>query len=138
MIDKVSKYLHRIGVEHDIYTNEKALSFDVETPQGTWQCSVLVDKKAKTRNGIGFYSTLPVKVPIGLLNQMALFLMCLNNDRLFGNFELDPATGDIRFKTYLDFENRAFSEKAVERNMLINISIMQKYMPSLMKMIHCV
>ena len=134
---KLSSYLLRIGVEHDVNMSDKALTFDVETPQGTWHCSILVDNNLPSQRGMGFYSTLPAKVPTDLLNHMALFLMCLNNDRLFGNFELDPETGDLHFKTYIDFENRAFSEKAVERNMLINISIMQKHMPRLMRMINC-
>jgi hypothetical protein len=137
MIKKLSTYLFRIGVDHEIDLKDKALTFDVDTPQGTWHCSILIDNNLYTKGGMGFYSTLPARVPIGLLNHMALFLMCLNNDRLFGNFELDPDTGDLHFKTYIDFENRVFSEKAVERNMLINISIMQKHMPRLMRMINC-
>lgn len=137
MIKKISSYFHRIGVEHQTDVRRRALSFDVDTPQGLWHCSILVGSSVHTKSGVGFYSTLPAKVPLALRNHMAMFLMCLNNDRLFGNFELDPETGDLHFKTYIDFENRAFSEKAVERNMLINISIMQRHMPKLMKMINC-
>lgn len=135
MIEQISNYFQRIGVEHETDINRQALFFDVETPQGAWQCLILVNKNKEMRSGVGFYSTLPTKVPRLLRNNMALFLMCLNNDRIFGNFELDPQTGDLHFKTYIDFENRGFSEKAVERNMLINISIMQQHMPKLTKMI---
>ncbi len=135
MIEQISSYFRRIGVDHQTDTERQALSFDVETPQGTWQCLILVSKSKDMGSGAGFYSTLPTKVPRLLRNHMALFLMCLNNDRIFGNFELDPQTGDLHFKTYIDFENRGFSEKAVERNMLINISIMQQHMPKLTKMI---
>lgn len=135
MIKKISNYFTQIGVEHDIDVREQALSFDVDTPQGLWHCSILIGLDSHSEGGLGFYSTLPIKVPSTMRHQMALYLMCLNNDRLFGNFELDPETGALHFKTYIDFENRSFSEKAIERNMLINISIMQEYMPKLMKMI---
>lgn len=135
MIEKISNYFQRIGVDHQTDVNRSALSFDVESPQGIWHCSILVGNSMYTKAGVGFYSTLPVKVPSALMNHMAMFLMCLNNDRVFGNFELDPETGALHFKTYIDFENRTFSEKAVERNMLINISIMQRHMPKLIKMI---
>ena len=137
MIKKISNYLQSIGVEHATDSKRKALSFDVKTPDGTWPCSILVDRNDLSSKVVGVYSTLPVKVPVDLLNHMALFLMCLNNDRLYGNFELDPDTGDLHFKTYLDFENRAFSEKAVEHNMICNISVMQKYMNRFMRMISC-
>ncbi len=126
MINKISNYFQRIGVEHETDIQNQALSFDVNTPQGLWHCSILIDVDIQSRGGVAFYSTLPTKVRPSLRLQMALFLMCLNNDRLFGNFELDPDTGAVHFKTYIDFENRGFSEKAIERNMLINISIMQK------------
>ncbi len=135
MIEQISNYFRRIGVDHEIDAKRQALYFDVQTPQGAWQCLILVSRNKETGSGAGFYSTLPAKVPSLLRDQMALFLMCLNNDRIFGNFELDPQTGDLHFKTYIDFENRGFSEKAVERNMLINISIMQKHMSKLTKMI---
>ncbi len=137
MIKKISDYLMKIGVEHATDIKKKALSFNVDTPDGSWPCSILVNRSEQSSKVVGVYSTLPVKVPVDLLNHMALFLMCLNNDRLYGNFELDPDTGDLHFKTYLDFENRAFSEKAVEQNMICNISVMQKYTNRFMRMINC-
>jgi hypothetical protein len=137
MIEQISSYLQRIGVEHGIDKKHHALYFDVSTSKGTWQCLILVCQNKDMRNGLGFYSTLPIRVPQLLRNQMAMFLMCLNNDRILGNFELDPETGDLHFKTYIDFDHNGFSEKAVERNMMINISIMQEHLPKLTKMIKC-
>lgn len=136
IIKKLSRYFQRIGVDHETDVQRQALSFDVQTPQGEWQCLILVDTQKRANNGIGFYSTLPSRVPSSLRNHMALFLMYLNSDRLFGSFELDPHTGDLHFKTYVDFESRPFSEKAVEQNMLFNISIMQQHMTKLTQMIH--
>lgn len=142
MIKKISRYFQRIGVDYITDPNRQALSFDVKTPEGEWQCLVLVGNKTKDRtkkmhSGIGLYSTHPMKVPLTLRNQMAIFLMCLNSDRVFGNFELDPDSGDLHFKTYIDFENRSFSEKTVERNLLINISIMEQHLQKITKMINC-
>ena len=142
MIKKISRYFQRIGVDYITDPNRQALSFDVKTPEGEWQCLVLVGNKTKDRtkkmhSGVGLYSTHPMKVPLTLRNQMAIFLMCLNSDRVFGNFELDPDSGDLHFKTYIDFENRSFSEKTVERNLLINISIMEQHLQKISKMINC-
>jgi hypothetical protein len=142
MIKKISRYFQRIGIDYITDPNRQALSFDVKTPEGEWQCLVLVGNKTKDRSkkmhsGVGLYSTHPMKVPLTLRNQMAIFLMCLNSDRVFGNFELDPDSGDLHFKTYIDFENRSFSEKTVERNLLINISIMEQHLQKITKMINC-
>ncbi|CAA6806922.1 MAG: Unknown protein [uncultured Aureispira sp.] len=142
MIKKISSYFQRIGIDYITDPNRQALSFDVKTPEGQWQCLVLVGNKTKDRtkkrhSGVGLYSTHPMKVPFTLRNQMAIFLMCLNSDRVFGNFELDPDSGDLHFKTYIDFENRSFSEKTVERNLLINISIMEQHLQKITKMIKC-
>lgn len=145
MIKKISRYFQRIGVDYITDPNRQALSFDVKTPEGEWQCLILVGNKTKGQienrkslhSGIGLYSTHPMKVPLTLRNQMAIFLMCLNSDRVFGNFELDPDSGDLHFKTYIDFENRSFSEKTVERNLLINISIMEQHLQKITKMIKC-
>ena len=142
MIKKISRYFQRIGVDYITDPNRQAVSVDVKTPEGEWQCLVLVGNKTKDRtkkmhSGVGLYSTHPMKVPLTLRNQMAIFLMCLNSDRVFGNFELDPDSGDLHFKTYIDFENRSFSEKTVERNLLINISIMEQHLQKISKMINC-
>jgi hypothetical protein len=142
MIKKISRYFQRIGIDYITDPNRQALSFDVKTPEGEWQCLVLVGNKTKDRtrkmhSGVGLYSTHPMKVPLTIRNQMAIFLMCLNSDRVFGNFELDPDSGDLHFKTYIDFENRSFSEKTVERNLLINISIMEQHLQKISKMINC-
>ncbi|MBL4648299.1 MAG: hypothetical protein JKY03_01110 [Aureispira sp.] len=142
IIKKISRYFQRIGIDYITDPDRQALSFDVKTPEGEWQCLVLVGNKTKDcttkmHSGVGLYSTHPMKVPSTLRNQMAIFLMCLNSDRVFGNFELDPDSGDLHFKTYIDFENRSFSEKTVERNLLINISIMEQHLQKITTMINC-
>lgn len=135
MIQQISNYFKRIGVDHTIDARRDALSFEVETGIGTWQCLVLLSRKERGRCSVGFYSTLPIQVPPHKRTQTALYLMCLNNARICGSFELDPQTGDLHFKTYTDFDPHGFSERVIERNMLVNISTMQEYMPRLMKMI---
>lgn len=135
MIQQISNYFKRIGVDHVMDTQRDALSFDVTTGTGAWQCLVLLSRQDRGRWSVGFYSTLPLQVPKPLRTQTALYLMCLNNARICGSFELDPQTGDLHFKTYAEFDQRGFSERVIERNMLVNISTMQEHMSRLMKMI---
>jgi len=127
MFEKLKKYLNRIGIEFTISETGKALEFTVESPAGSWNCLMSVH----TPKGIGFYSTILHTVPKDRRTQMALYLTWLNNSRLFGNFEMDLTTGDVRFKTYQDCLGNDLTERAIDRMMLINVTTMQKYMPQI-------
>lgn len=135
MLKKISNYLHRIQIEHQVDRKQDTLSFAVSSPQGSWQCSILLERNKRKVQGFGFYSTIPQAVPLNQRTDMALFLMCLNNNRIFGNFEIDLKTGDIHFKTYIDCEQSTFSERSFDRTMLVNVSIMQQHLPDLLQFI---
>lgn len=128
MLNIIEKYLQRIGVEYTIGSNQRTFSFEVQAPQGQWNCLLLLHGRA----GIGFYSVLPFIVPQNQRAEIALYLMWLNNERVFGNFELDLETGEIRFKTYIDCESAPLNERMLDRTMLINVATMQKYLPQIM------
>jgi len=101
MLKIIEKYLHRIGVDYSLRNHNKAIDFEVEAPEGKWSCMLYL----YGRSGIAFYSIVPFIVPTTWRTEMALYLMWLNNERVFGNFELDMETGEIRFKTYIDCES---------------------------------
>ena len=128
MLKIIKKYLQRIGVEYSTSNNNRTFSFEVEAPQGKWNCLLLLHG----RTGIGFYSILPFIVPQTQRAEIALYLMWLNNERVFGNFELDLETGEIRFKTYIDCESSPLNERMLDRTMLINVATMQKYLPQIL------
>jgi hypothetical protein len=127
MLHIIKKYLERIGVEYQTREQGAVIDFEVEAPQGQWNCMLLLHG----RSGIGFYSVLPFVVPESQRAELALHLMWLNNERVFGNFELDLVSGEIRFKTYIDCEGTALNERMLDRTMLINVATMQKYLPKL-------
>ncbi len=131
MFYTVIKYLERIGVEYSLRNNQKVIDFEVAAPEGQWNCMLLLHG----RSGIGFYSVVPFPVPEAERAEIALYLMWLNNERIFGNFELDLETGEIRFKTYIDCESNELNERMLDRTMLINVATMQKYLPKLRKQI---
>jgi hypothetical protein len=127
MLQIIEKYLQRIGVEYSIRDNDKVFDFEVQAPEGQWNCMLLLHGRA----GIGFYSVLPIVVQEQQRAEVALYLMWLNNERVFGNFELDLETGEVRFKTYIDCECNPLTERMLDRTMLINVATMQKYLPKI-------
>ena len=120
----MSLYLEKIGVEHSTDLASSSLSFEVETSVGDAPCFFIFDGA----KGVALYSCLPAKVPSHKMTEMALYITCLNNNRLFGCFEMDLKTGNIFFRTYIDFNNKRLSTKTIERNMSINLSVMQEYL----------
>lgn len=125
MFKMVQKYLERIAVPYQIRENKQVFDFEVDAPEGHWACMLLLCG----RSGIAFYSVLPFKVPEENRSELALYLMQINNERIFGNFELDQQTGEVRFKTYIDTEAQQLSERMLDRCLLINVSCMQKFLP---------
>lgn len=127
MLTIIKKYLQRIGVDYSTRENDRAIDFRVEAPQGEWSCLMML----YGGSGVAFYSIVPFIVPQHWRVEMAVYLMWLNNERVFGNFELDMETGEIRFKTYLDCEGSGLNERMLDRTMLINVATMQKYLPKI-------
>lgn len=131
MFEKLSKYLVRIGIDYEVINGGQALDFEVQSPLGSWNCLMSLHEKL----GVGFYSTILTPVPRKKYSQMAIYLMYLNNSQIFGNFELDLKTGDVRFKTYIDCLNNDLSERVIDRTMLRNVKTMQHYFPQIMQII---
>jgi Putative bacterial sensory transduction regulator len=131
MFERLMKYLCKLGIDYEVQEKTTTFDFQIHSTVGKWNCLLSL----QTAAGIGFYSTLLSPVPRQKHSQMALFLMYLNNQQLFGNFELDLKTGDVRFKTYLDLETCDFSEHLLDRTMLRNVTTMERYFPQIMNLI---
>lgn len=129
MFKLVQKYLDRVGIDYEVVKENTAVDFEVMSPQGKWNCLLTLHDNS----GVGFYSTILHPVPDDIRTKMAIYLTLLNNSRLFGNFEIDFKTGDIRFKTYIDCESIELTERIIDRTMLINIATMQKHLPEIME-----
>ena len=131
MFEKLSKYLVRIGIDYEVIEDGKAIDFEVTSTLGSWNCLLSLHEKI----GLGCYSTILTPVPRKKYSQMALYLMYLNNNQIFGNFELDFKTGDVRFKTYLDCNDAELTERLIDRTMLRNVKTMQQFYPYIVKII---
>jgi hypothetical protein len=131
MFEQLMKYLSRIGINYEILDDNKGLDFKINGQAGSWNCMFSVHEKM----GVGIYSTLLKPVPKSKQTQMVMFLMYLNNNHLFGNFEFDFKTGDVRFKTYLDCLAQPLTDKSIDAAMVCNVKTMQYYLPQIMNII---
>lgn len=121
-------YLNKNSV---VYRNpiDNIFEFDIENLDGNWKCQIVLKGNA----GINIFAVFPDCIPQDELAESALYLMWLNRERVFGNFELDLKTNQILFKTYIDCENIHFNERVLDRTLFINTATMHKYYPDFEK-----
>jgi hypothetical protein len=80
-----------------------------------------------------FYVVTPINVPEDVRPAVAEFITRANYGLRIGNFELDYADGEVRFKTSLDFEGEHLTYNFIKHAVYPAVQTMDKYLPGLMK-----
>lgn len=83
-----------------------------------------------------FYSIYPVRAPTVMLPAVAEFITRANYGMIIGNFELDYADGEIRYKTSVDLEGIRAIKTLVHHIIYANVLTMDKYFPGLMRVLY--
>ena len=83
-----------------------------------------------------FVSIFPTKVPEAKRLDVAEFLTRANYGLILGNFEMDLKDGKVRYKTSVDLEDGHLTVKMVNRLVMTNLSMMDKYLPGLMSVVY--
>ncbi len=110
------------------------LSTTVQGDNGTWPCIA----QAMEDCGIFlFYSAKPQNIPEERRLAVERLISMLNYELLIGNFEIDSADGDLRFRTSVDLsgllgegaENEGAAPELIERAVVHNIMTMDQFLP---------
>ena len=80
-----------------------------------------------------FYAIGLVNVPEEVRPAVAEFITRANYGMRTGNFELDYADGEVRFKTSLDFEGEIMTVNLIKHVVYPAVRTMDRYLPGLMK-----
>jgi len=59
-----------------------------------------------------------------------------NSGTIVGNFELDFAEGEIRYKTSIDVEGDRLSSALIKQMVYANVTMMDRYLPGIMSVIY--
>lgn len=112
---------------------EGMIKIDADSENGTWQtfCKIMEEEKR-----FCYYSLCPVNVPADRIPYMAQVLTRINYGLKVGNFEMDYDTGEVHFKTYVDFYGEEDVKKAVSQCIYANIMCFDRYFPKLLHAIH--
>ncbi len=83
-----------------------------------------------------FYSYFPINVPENQKAKMAEFLTRVNYGIRIGNFEMDYANGEVRFRTSLDFEDQVLNYALISNHVYPNVWMMDRYLPGLFAVVY--
>ena len=133
LMQRVLRYLDKNKVEYRAFREESMADFIVETKGLVWECAL---KALEKRKALVVHSILLESVPEQRFSEMALFLASLNQSMVFGNFELDTRSGEVRFKTYLDGQTSEITTAAIERNLVLHVKTMKKNLPKIQSILN--
>jgi hypothetical protein len=100
---------------------------------GKWTCYA---KARVEQEQFVFYSVCPVNAPENKRLAVAEFLTRANSGMIIGNFELDFADGEIRYKTSIDVDGDTLSSALIKRLVYANVTMMDEYLPGIMSVIY--
>jgi hypothetical protein len=100
---------------------------------GKWNCSAKVREEQEQ---FVFYSVCPVNAPDSKRLAVAEFLTRANSGMIIGNFELDFADGEVRYKTSIDVDGDTLSSALIKRLVYANVTMMDEYLPGIMSVIY--
>ena len=99
---------------------------------GKWNCSAKVREEQEQ---FVFYSICPVNAPENKRLAMAEFMTRANSGMIIGNFELDFADGEIRYKTSIDVKGDFLSFELIKQLVYANVTMMDEYLPGIKSVI---
>lgn len=107
------------------------LQMAFEGEAGRWLCFAQLREE---QTQILFYSVCPTRVPPERRAAAAEFLTWANSGLLLGNFEMDYADGEVRYKTSVDTGGGPVSE-LLPPLVYANVLMMDRYLPGIMDVI---
>lgn len=111
---------------------ESVLLTAFQGENGKWNCSA---KARVEQEQFVFYSICPVNAPENKRLAVAEFLTRANSGMIIGNFELDFADGEIRYKTSIDVQGDFLSFELIKRLVYANVMMMDEYLPGMISVI---
>jgi hypothetical protein len=111
---------------------EPILRLKFQGQQGQWTCAA---RAIEEQHQFIFYSICPVKAPVDRHLAIAEFLTRANYGMAIGNFELDFADGEIRYKTSIDVEGDRLTSALIKRLVYANVTMMDEYLPGIKSVI---
>ena len=113
--------------------DQPVLRMGFQGDNGNWACFARARDESQR---FIFYSSLELRVPAAKRPDVAEFLTRANYGMLIGNFEMDYADGEVRYRTSVDVEGSELVQTMIKNIVYVNVLMMDKYLPGLMSVIY--
>ena len=130
--DLVIEFFRREEWNFSVTRNPAILRVACEGESGQWYCYAQIDE-AEQR--FAFYSVCPYQASPAQLAKMAEYTSRANYGMTIGNFELDFADGEIRYKTSIDFQDNQPTLGSISQLVYTNILMMERYLPGILSIV---
>ncbi|HTL35117.1 MAG TPA: YbjN domain-containing protein [Kofleriaceae bacterium] len=108
-------------------TEERAVSVVFDGKAGPWTTHV---KAFDDERQVAVYGVLPFTLEEEKRAAAAELITRINFGLVIGNFEMDFADGEVRYKTSLDFEGDRLSDILLLQLVRANLTIVDSYLPA--------
>lgn len=134
LTDTVVQYFEgeELKYSRDEYAGKPIFRINFAGKNGNFRGIVRVNEKLFQ---LTVYFFLPNSVPEEKRTAAAEFLTRANYGLILGNFEMDFADGEVRYKTSIDCEGGALTPKMVHTLFVANLITIDRYFPGMMKVI---
>ena len=133
ILEKMVKFFQEDDWPFNQIEGEPVLQMAFQGENGQWICYA---RARDEQEQLAFYSVCPVNAPEDKRLAVAELLTRANSGMVIGNFELDFADGQIRYKTSIDVEGDSLSSALIKRLVYANITMMDEYLPGIMSVIY--
>jgi hypothetical protein len=123
-MDIVGKFLAADDWPYSLVEGRAAYRTVFEGRNGQYTC--YAQERADEEQFV-FYSIFPERVSSERLADMAEFITRANDGMVIGNFEMDYADGEVRYKTSIDVEEVDLVEPLVRHLVYANVLTMERY-----------
>ena len=133
ILDVATSFLQEDGWPLQQLEGQTIVQVSFQGDNGHWTCFAIAREEQAQ---FVFYSVCAARAPEARRLAMAEFLTRANYGLIIGNFELDWADGEIRYKTSLDVEGDRLTPALVKQMAYANVVTMDRYLPGIMRVIY--
>jgi hypothetical protein len=133
ILEAVERFLKKDDWPYNLLEDRTIYKTGFEGKNGQFICYA---QERTEQQQFVFYSVFPVRAPEEKRSEVAEFITRANYGMIIGNFELDYADGEIRYKTSVDVEDVELTDPLVHHMMYANVLTLDKYFPGLMRVLY--
>lgn len=112
---------------------KQILQMAFQGENGKWTCYA---KARVEQEQFVFYSVFPSLASENKRLSVAEFITRANSGMIIGNFELDFANGEIRYKTSINVKGDRLDSVLIRQLVYANVIMMDEYLPGIMSVMY--